>query len=311
VTNAENIDMATSSAVSTQARPMKVGFGALGNTPDEIVELARLAESIGFARIWFGDHLCQPNKQESKYPYGSVPMTLKTVDYLDPLVQAAAVASATSTIEIATSVYLLPMHHPLHVARAVHTLQTVAAGRFIFGVGIGWMLEEFAAVGVPFKRRGKRMDEALEVLRAAQAGGMISHNGTEFSFEPLMISHRAVAVPLIIGGSADVAFHRAARFGDGWVSTPELERDDLLRVRDRIEVLRREYNTTERPFTYYIRLPRADPSLAANLAADGFDEFNIGTVELFPRDQVASMSKDAKCAALARMADEFGLTASS
>src|SRR5262249_42385780 len=163
-------------------------------------------------RIWFGDHLAQPVEQRSKYPYSEAPLTLRTVDYIDPLVQAAAIAGATSRIEIGTAIYLLPMHHPLVVARAVGTLQTAANGRFIFGVGIGWMPEEFEAIGVPFKRRGRRTDEALDILRLAQAGGPFSYDGREFSFPALEITHRAISTPIVLGGISEPALRRAAEY---------------------------------------------------------------------------------------------------
>ncbi|MFD9552370.1 TIGR03619 family F420-dependent LLM class oxidoreductase [Nocardia salmonicida] len=304
-----SVEVLSTARESTAGPALRLGFGALGNRPDEIVELARYAESVGFARIWFGDHLCQPAQQDSKYPYGSTALTLTTVDYLDPLVQAAAIAGATRTIEIATAVFLLPMHHPLVIARALLTLQAAARDRFVFGVGVGWMPEEFATLGVPFERRGRRMDESLEILRAARTGEPIEYHGSEFDFESLTISHRPLSVPLIVGGASNAALRRAARLGDGWVSSPDLDRDGLLRARDRIEAWRTEYGTKDRPFTYYVRLWRPDPELADRLMADGFTEFNIGTVDLFPRDKVASMSHDEKCAALDGVARDFGLTA--
>lgn len=288
---------------------MKLGFAALGNRPDEIVRLAAEAEAQGWHRIWFGDHLCQPVEQKTAYPYAETALTLQTIDYIDPLVQAAAVAAATSRIEIATGVFLLPMHHPLHVARALSTLQTVAAGRFNLGVGAGWMAEEFEALGIPFKARGKRMDESLEVLRLAQRGGEIAFEGTQFRFEPLVITHRAVPVPLIVGGTSEAAYRRAARFGDGWYSTPNFEVEDMLKARDRIEELRREHGTDGGPFRYLVRLSRPDPELLAAYEREGFDEFTVGGTDLFPRSKVADMTFDEKVEALRQAAADFGLAA--
>jgi probable F420-dependent oxidoreductase len=288
-------------------RELRFGFGALGNRPDEIVEIARHAEAIGWHRIWYGDHLAQPAQQESRYPYAEIPLTLRTIDYIDPLVEAAAVAAATETIQIATSIFLLPMYHPLLVARALSTLDPVAGGRFILGVGAGWLSEEFEALGIPFKRRGKRMDEALSFLREARSGGVVGHAGEEFSFPPLTITHRANAVPLIVGGKSNVALRRAARYGDGWVSTPDIEVGPVVKARESIESMRAQFGTSDRPFTYYIRLARPDPDLVQEFTAEGFHEFNVGAVDLFPRESVAAMSMDEKVDAMTRVADRLGI----
>jgi probable F420-dependent oxidoreductase len=287
---------------------LRFGFGSLGNRPEEIIELARHGERLGWHRIWFGEHVAQPDAQRSRYPYGEVPLTLTTIDYLDPLIQAAAIASATATIEIATSIFLLPLYHPIFIARALSTLQPIAENRFIFGVGVGWMPEEFEALGVDFNRRGRRMDEALRFLRSAQGGGVVSHEGEEFSFGALTITHRSVSVPLVIGGRSEPALRRAARYGDGWVSTPDIEVDEVLRNRETIEKHRREFGTQDREFTYYIRLARPDPELVAAFAAEGFTDFNVGAVDLFPRAQVASMSLEQKAGALERVAVQLGIS---
>jgi len=285
----------------------RVGFGALGNRPDEIVALGRHGEKVGFSRIWYGDHLAQPEEQKSKYPYAEIPLTLRTIDYIDPFVMAGAVAAATSRIEIATNVFLLPMHHPLIVSRAIGTIQTVADGRFVLGVGAGWMPEEFEALGIAFERRGRRMNESLQILRKAQAGGVFSHSGREFSFEPLTITHRAISVPLIVGGVSDAALRRAARYGDGWCSTPNWGFEEVLRGREQLEAFRKEFGTSDRPFTIYVRVPQPDPELMAPFQKEGFTEFNLGAAELFPRTEVAGMSIDDKCAVLDRVAADFGL----
>jgi len=287
----------------------QISFSALGNTPDEIVRLAVEGEKIGFARIFFGDHLAQPVEQTSKYPYAEKALTLTTIDYIDPLVQAAGIAGATTDIGIGTAVYLLTMHHPLIVSRALTTLQTIAQGRFVFGVGAGWMPEEYDAIDVPFKRRGRRMDEALEILRIAQDGGPFEYHGTEFDFAALEISHRSVKTPLIVGGTSDAAKRRAARLGDGWYSTPNYGPEDVVQSREAIEKMRVEFGTTDREFNYYVRLAAPDPELLAAFVAEGFERFTVGATELFPRTQVASMTLDDKIEVMQRVADDLGVTA--
>src|SRR4029079_8040269 len=120
---------------------------------------------------------------------------------LDPLVALSAVAAATERIVRCTCVYLVALRHPLAVARMTLTLQDVARGRFMLGVGSGWLEEEFAALGVPLDERPSRYQEALAVLRAAWAGGEIAFAGTHVAFEHVMVTPEPVHVPLILGGN--------------------------------------------------------------------------------------------------------------
>jgi probable F420-dependent oxidoreductase len=290
---------------------VRFGFSALGSRPDEIVLLAGHAERLGFHFIGFGDHLLEPTKVvDGGYPYGPRPR-IERPENIDPLVQAAGVTAATSEIEILSGVYLLPMHHPLVVARALSTLQTIAGGRFLFGVGAGWMREEFDAIGVPFKSRGRRFDEALEVIRRAGLGGPFGFSGEHFSFEEIMISERAVATRIIVGGSSPSALRRAARYGDGWFGTPDKRLEELVELRDRIETLRAGYGTSGAPFMTIVSLPEPSLDTAARYLAQGFRTLNLPAYRIFDRNRVPPMTLDEKVEALTRLADDLNLVAAS
>jgi probable F420-dependent oxidoreductase len=229
---------------------LRFGIATLGNPPEEIVELAKHAEVLGFDRVLYGDHLLLPTALDAEaYPYERGSPLPATVEYGDPVVVASAVLTAAPRMEFLTGVYLLPMHHPLLAARAAMTMQKLSGSRLLLGVGAGWMYEEFDAVGVSFGRRGRWFDEALEIVRAACLGQPFSYEGEFFAFPEVLISGRPTIVPLIVGGSSPRALRRAAAYGDGWYSTPDLDVDldvdECIRARATIEAHRRVDPTPE------------------------------------------------------------------
>jgi len=289
---------------------VRYSFAALGSRPDEIVSLAVEAERLGFRRILFGDHLLEPTKiVDGDYPYGPRPR-IEHPENIDPLVQAAGVAAATSEIQIVSGVYLVPMHHPLVVARAVSTVQTIAGGRFLFGVGAGWMREEFDAIGVPFESRGRRFDEALEVILRAREGGPFAYSGDHFAFDEVTITERAVATPIIVGGSSPAALRRAARYGDGWYCTPDKGLRELVGLRERIEELRSEYGSAGAPFTIIVSLADLSPETAAAYVEEGFYDLHLPAYRIFDRNREPPMTLAEKVEALARVAARLELAAS-
>src|ERR1700722_11878179 len=151
---------------------MKFGI-AFANTgpfvgPDQACDLARLAEKAGFESIWAVDHVVVPSGYRSRYPYdpsGRLPSG-EDAPFPDPLIWLAYVARATSTIRLATGILILPQRNPLVLANEVATLDHLSSGRVTLGVGIGWLKEEFEALGVPFEGRGERTEEAIAAMRA-------------------------------------------------------------------------------------------------------------------------------------------------
>ena len=126
---------------------------------------------------------------------------------------------------------MLPLRHPLAVARAVLTLQELADGRLLFGAGLGWLREEFEALGVPFAGRAARFEESLDILRKAWAGGAFEHHGAVYDFGPVELTAQQARIPLILGGNTAPALRRAALRADGWFAsgTPSLaEAVDLM-----------------------------------------------------------------------------------
>jgi alkanesulfonate monooxygenase SsuD/methylene tetrahydromethanopterin reductase-like flavin-dependent oxidoreductase (luciferase family) len=120
-------------------------------------------------------------------------------------------------VTITTGVHIMPMRHPLLVAKAVATAARLRGWRFQYGLGVGWQREEFDALGVPFERRGRMADDAITALRALWTPGVSSHDGPEFSFGPIIMEPKPPRVPIIVGGNSDAALRRAARLGDGHI----------------------------------------------------------------------------------------------
>ncbi len=188
--------------------------------PEGAVALATAAEAAGFDSLWTVEHVVVPSGYQSEYPYdgsGRMPGG-EVVDIPDPLVWLSYVAGATSTIRLATGILILPQRNPAIVAKEVATLDVLSGGRVTLGVGAGWLAEEFDALGVPFTRRGERLDSYIGALRALWAEDEATVEGEFVSFSKAISRPKPVQrpVPIVVGGHTEVAARRAGRLGDGF-----------------------------------------------------------------------------------------------
>ncbi len=189
--------------------------------PDLLTHLAQGAERVGFESLWAVEHVVVPQGYSSAYPYaksGKMPAS-DDVPIPDPFVSLTWMAAHTSRIKLATGIVILPQRHPLYVAKEAATLDVLSRGRFILGVGSGWLKEEFDALGIDFRRRGERTDEAIAALRALWREAPASFSGKHFAFGPVFSSPRPAqpaGVPIHIGGHSPAAARRAGRLGDGF-----------------------------------------------------------------------------------------------
>ena len=221
---------------------MKFWQSVTFSQPDELLPVARIAEEVGFTGVFVSEHVFFPQRLASKYPYSAdgTPVFTAETPWLDPWVQIAAMAAVTTRLQFVTGVYILPLRHPLEVAKSVASVALLSGNRVGLGIGAGWMREEFDVLGREFKGRGKRMDEQIEVIRKVWRGGMVEHHGTHYDFPPLQMSPApSVLPPILVGGQSDAAFRRAARLGDGWVGSGHAP-DQVLDVMARLQALRRE-----------------------------------------------------------------------
>lgn len=241
--------------------------------PDQWIRLARAAEDAGFDQISLSDHVFYPDKLDSSYPYtdSGQPVFAPDTQWPDVWVTTGALAAVTEQIRFATHVYVLPARNPFVVAKAVGTAAWLSGDRVVLGVGAGWMREEFTQLEQSFERRGARMEEQIEVLRTLWQGGMVEHHGEFYDFDRLeMAPVPAHPVPILIGGHSDVALRRAARVGDGWMGV-YYDSEALTEIVRRLQGLRREHGTADRPFEIQAsivdRMPT--PDVCAELAELG------------------------------------------
>ncbi|WP_176599228.1 MULTISPECIES: LLM class F420-dependent oxidoreductase [Sphingobium] len=203
----------------------------LGHTPDpgDIIRLAQEAERIGYHSILVGDHvLTPPSFDDSNYPAG---LFDSLTPWYDPFILLATMAGATSRIRLGTGIAVVPYRSPVQQAQAISTLDFLSNGRFVYGAGIGWMREEFHALGVPFGERGQRADEYLEVMKLLFSGSGDAYRGKFIDFpggrlNPLPIQRPGP--PIIVGGETPPAMRRIAKYGDGfhinWKTPSEFQR---------------------------------------------------------------------------------------
>ncbi len=231
---------------------MKFCFSGTFAQTDELVALATAGDESGWDTFAVSDHIINPVETRSPYPYtkdGSRRWEMGT-PWPDPWVTIGHLAAVTTSIRFLTTVYILPARTPIHVAKQVGTAAVLSGNRVGLGVGMGWMEEEFEAMGTQFARRGKRADEMLDVMRKLWTGEIVEHHGEFFDVPPLeMLPAPTEPVPVYVGGVSDAALRRAAR-NDGWVSDLHTI-EELGEIRRKIEGYRTEYGRDHLPFTMF------------------------------------------------------------
>ena len=229
---------------------------------DQLMEIACFAEEMGFHGLMSGDHAIYPESIVPNYPYSEsgVPPMQPDDEYPDQTAIFAAMAAVTSKLLFTCGVYVLPLRNPHEVARASATLAILSDNRFILGVGIGWMKEEFDIYGVDFHQRGKITDEIIEVLQSLWSGQMVEYHGAHFDFPRVQLSPApSTHPPIYVGGSSEIALRRAARVGGGYIGAGTAP-DDVGPLLQRLNELRQEYGRDHLPFEAMIGIS-ASPSL--------------------------------------------------
>jgi probable F420-dependent oxidoreductase len=189
--------------------------------PEEATFLAKSCEEAGIESLWTVEHVAVPTGYRAQYPYsadGRMPGP-EDSPIPDPLLWLAYVAAATQRIKLATGILILPQRHPIYVAKEVATLDVLSAGRVILGVGIGWMEDEFRALGIPFDERAARTEEACAALRTLWKPGAHAFKGEHYAWDALESNPKPLqpgGVPIVVGGHVLGAARRAARVGDGF-----------------------------------------------------------------------------------------------
>jgi probable F420-dependent oxidoreductase len=229
---------------------------------DQLIEVAKFAEQVGFEGVLDGDHVAFPEPLRTPYPYtadGKPPMN-SDWNYPDNFACAAAIAAVTTRLRYATDIFVLPARNPLMVAKAAGTVAILGNHRFILGIAAGWMKDEFDLSGVDFATRGKRMDEMIVLMRKLWMGGPVEHHGAFFDIPPLnMEPSPKRLVPIYAGGASKPALRRAATLCDGWLNAGNTP-DELVGLMAELSRMRKEAGRDHLPFESIVTLT-TPPSL--------------------------------------------------
>ena len=204
---------------------MKIGITPINSAayldPGFLRSFAQEVEELGYESLWTFDHVIIPEKYESAYPYNPTGKIAIPTDrgFTDSFITLTYIAAATTRLRLGTGVNILSQMNPLYLAKQASSIDHLSEGRLMLGLGVGWLAEEFYALGVPFARRGPRADEYLDALRAIWTGEEISIKG-EFidwqGFRMLPTPAQKPGIPLLIGGTSPPAIRRLVARGDGW-----------------------------------------------------------------------------------------------
>jgi len=231
------------SGASEDAVKIGIMFANVGpfGLPDNLAHLAKTAEDAGVESLWTVEHVVVPVGYTAEYPYsadGKMPGP-ENSPIPDPVLPLAYAAAHTSKIKLGTGILILPQRHPAYVAKEFATLDVLSEGRAILGIGIGWLHEEFATIGVPFDERVGRTEESMQAIRSLWGKSPQPFKGNYYEWDAVESNPKPVqpgGVPIVVGGHVKNAARRAARFGDGFFPV----KGDEARIAELIDVVKDE-----------------------------------------------------------------------
>ena len=236
---------------------MKIGIFAMGTGKMVggalLSKLASNAERLGASTLWVPEHVVLIDKYSSKYPYsqdGALPAPTNAPIF-DPFLSLTWMAAATKKIRLATGICLVPEHNPVVLAKVVATLDFLSGGRSILGVGIGWLEEEFQAIGIPWERRAHRTRECIDAMRRLWGDDVSNYRGEFVNFEGVRSYPKPVQgekLPIFFGGESGPALKRVAEYGNGWVGfnlTPAEAATKIKRLEELLKANGRKLSEVE------------------------------------------------------------------
>jgi probable F420-dependent oxidoreductase len=206
-----------------------------------VLDIARAADRAGLHSVWGTDHVIFPKERKTPYPYQRSTTEIlfsPGIDWLDPVATMGVVAGATERVEIGTAILVLPYRNPVVLANELASLDRLSEGRIILGIGVGWMVEEFDAIGVPANERGARTDEYIRAMKALWSSpGYVTFEGRFVSFRDATLAskpRRPGGPPIYVGGNSAPALKRAGAIADGWLGM-EIFVDEIADARAAVE----------------------------------------------------------------------------
>jgi probable F420-dependent oxidoreductase len=229
--------------------------------PDELLELVPVIEEAGFHGVFLADHVFAPESYDSRYPYdasGEPPFDT-TTPFPEVFATICALSMVTTRLYFMPNVYVLPMRHPIEVAKGLSTAAVFSKNRVVFGIGAGWLKEEFEGLGQSFEARGRRMDEQIPLVQKLLAGEVVSADGEFYRFAPMRLNPVPTKpVPFCVGGMNPAAIRRAAQYGHGWTGAGT-SFDETVRILTELRQKRRAYGRENEPFDCIIPLTEPLP----------------------------------------------------
>lgn len=226
--------------------------GAMAS-PENMRSLAQRAEDLSFDHVWVSDHIIIPHEVSSFYPYAAdgVAPFQRDNTYFEPLAALNFLAGCTTRVKLGTHVLILPYRNPVLTAKILATLDVLSGGRLILGAGVGWMEEEFQAMGLDtYAQRGEVTDEYIQIFKELWTSDNPEFHGKHYDIGPAVFAPKPVQKPhppILVGGETPAALRRAARLGDGWYAlrhTPASAREHIARL----TALREQYGRADEPF---------------------------------------------------------------
>jgi probable F420-dependent oxidoreductase len=247
--------------------------------PSFYAPLARAAEDAGYDSMVIPDSICYPARSDSVYPFSpdGTREFLEDKPFLEPFSLIPALGAVTQRLRFITFVLKLPIRHPVLVAKQVTSTAVLTGNRLALGVGTSPWREDYEVLGVPWRRRGQRMDEAVAIVRGLTAGGYFEFHGESYDIPPIKLAPVPTQqVPVLIGGHGEAALRRAAMTGDGWLHGGG-KPSDLPGLLARLAELRRAHGTSSRPFeTIVISADAYSADGMSRLEAAGVTEVIVG-----------------------------------
>ena len=198
--------------------------------PENVIRLAKAIEDIGYDRLEIFDHVIMGYGTDTR----PAPMYPSKMPILEALATLAFIAGNTSRIGLGTEVLVLPQRQPVLVAKQVQTIDTLSGGRMRLGIGVGWQESEYEMLEESFTNRGRRMDQAIELIRKCLGEERISYNFSHYSADSMAMEPKSPQggdLPIWVGGMSDAALARAGTLGDGWLANAIVREEDALRSR--------------------------------------------------------------------------------